>query len=162
MLHSGSEILAETTNTPVKTFSIAFFLNLYYTFITHDGRKSNQQREKINEQRAKSNEKRAKSNKERAKINEKRAKTNKQRAKSSEQWPTGKTFSLRFILLYAIKLQCALLMKIKEILKNDGITTYPYRTNLLFLKYFEEQDTPNSIEELKNVYKEFTENDKLW
>ena len=155
MLHSGSEILAETTNTPVKTFSIAFFLNLYYTFITHDGRKSNQQREKINEQRAKSN-------KERAKINEKRAKTNKQRAKSSEQWPTGKTFSLRFILLYAIKLQCALLMKIKEILKNDGITTYPYRTNLLFLKYFEDQDTPNSIEELKNVYKEFTENDKLW
>ena len=134
MLHSGSEILAETTNTPVKTFSIAFFLNLYYTFITHDGRKSNQQREKINEQRA----------------------------KSSEQWPTGKTFSLRFILLYAIKLQCALLMKIKEILKNDGITTYPYRTNLLFLKYFEDQDTPNSIEELKNVYKEFTENDKLW
>ena len=148
MLHSGSEILAETTNTPVKTFSIAFFLNLYCTFITHDGRKSNQQREKINEQRAKSNEKRAKSNKE--------------RAKSSEQWPTGKTFSLRFILLYAIKLQCALLMKIKEILKNDGITTYPYRTNLLFLKYFEDQDTPNSIEELKNVYKEFTENDKLW
>ena len=85
MLHSGSEILAEATYTPVKTFSIAFFLNLYYTFITHDGRKSNQQREKINEQRAKSNEKRAKSNKERAKINEKRAKTNKQRAKSSEQ-----------------------------------------------------------------------------
>ena len=50
-------------------------------------------------------------------------------------------------------------MKIKEILKNDGITTYPYTTK--FLKYFEDQDTPNSIEELKNVYKEFTENDKL-
>ena len=52
-------------------------------------------------------------------------------------------------------------MKLKEILKNDGITTYPYRANLPSLKYFEDQDTPNSIEELKNVYKEFTENDKL-
>ena len=86
MLHSGSEILAETTNTPVKTFSIAFFLNLYYTFITHDGRKSNQQREKINEQRAKSNEKRAKSNKERAKLtrSEQKRTSNEQKVASND------------------------------------------------------------------------------
>ena len=39
-----------------KTLSIVFFLNLYYTFITYDGRKSNEQRAKSNKQRAKSNE----------------------------------------------------------------------------------------------------------
>ena len=32
--------------TLIKTFSIMFFLSLYYTFITYDGRKSNEQRAK--------------------------------------------------------------------------------------------------------------------
>ena len=61
MLHSRSGISAEATSTLINTFFIVFFLNLYYTFIVYDGRKSNQQRTKSKEQRAKSNEQRAKS-----------------------------------------------------------------------------------------------------
>ena len=57
-----SEILTEATSALVKTFSIVLFLSLYYTFITHDGRKSNEQRAKSNKQRAKSNKQRVKSN----------------------------------------------------------------------------------------------------
>ena len=38
--------------TLIKTFSVMFFLSLYYTFITYDGRKSNEQRAKSNEKRA--------------------------------------------------------------------------------------------------------------
>ena len=38
-----------------------FFLNLYYTFITYDGQKSNKQQAESNGQRAESNEQRAKS-----------------------------------------------------------------------------------------------------
>ena len=64
-LRSG--ILAEVSSTLIKTFSIVFFLNLYYAFITYDGRKSNEQRAKANEQRAKANEQRAKTNEQRAK-----------------------------------------------------------------------------------------------
>ena len=120
-----------------------------------------------------SNEKKLTSNEQKVTRNEQKVTRNEQKLTRSEQKRTSneqkvasndlraKRSASDLILLYAIKLQCALLMKIKEILKNDGITTYPYRTNLLFLKYFEDQDTPNSIEELKNVYKEFTENDKL-
>ena len=52
-----------------------FFLNLYYTFITYDGPKGN-------EQRVESNEKRAKSNEQRGKITEQRGKSKEQRAKS--------------------------------------------------------------------------------
>ena len=37
--------------TLIKTFSVMFFLRLYYTFITYDGRKSNEQRAKSNEQK---------------------------------------------------------------------------------------------------------------
>ena len=61
MLDSRSEISAEATSTLINTFFIVFFLNLYYTFIVYDGRKSNRQRTKSKEQRAKSNEQRAKS-----------------------------------------------------------------------------------------------------
>ena len=57
-----SEILTEATSALVKAFSIVLFLSLYYTFITHDGRKSNEQRAKSNKQRAKSNKQRVKSN----------------------------------------------------------------------------------------------------
>ena len=73
-----SRVLVEATNKLVKTFPIAFFLNLYYIFVIHDGRKSNKQQ-------AKSNKQRPKSNKERAKIKEQRAKRNAQQAKSNEQ-----------------------------------------------------------------------------
>ena len=41
MLPSRFEILTEATNTLTEAFSIVFFLNLYYTFITYDGPKSN-------------------------------------------------------------------------------------------------------------------------
>ena len=62
MLLLRFSILAEATNTLIKTFSFLFVLFLYYTFIIYDGRKSNkQQAERIekraeNVQRAKSNE----------------------------------------------------------------------------------------------------------
>ena len=59
-----------------------FFLNLHFTFITYDGRKSNRQRAKSYEQRAKINEQRSKSNEQRLKSNEQRAKSNEQRAMS--------------------------------------------------------------------------------
>ena len=59
-----------------------FFPNLHYTFITYNGRKSNEQRTKSNKQRAKSNEQRGKSNEQRAKTSEQRVKANEQRAKS--------------------------------------------------------------------------------
>ena len=71
-------------NTNQDTFYRAF-LNLYYTFITYDERKSNKQRAKSNEQRAKSNKQRAKSNEQRANSDEQRAKTNERRAKGNEQ-----------------------------------------------------------------------------
>ena len=93
-LRSG--ILAEAPSTLIKTFSIVFFLNLYYVFMTdektYDGRKNNEQRANTNEQRAKSNkqrvesnEQRAESNEQQAEINEQPAKCNEQRAKSNEQ-----------------------------------------------------------------------------
>ena len=54
-----------------------FFLNLYYTFITQDRRKSNDQCAKINKQQAKSNEQREKSNDQQEKCNKQRAKSKK-------------------------------------------------------------------------------------
>ena len=41
----------------------------------------------------------------------------------------------------------------KKILVDDGITTYPHRTNIPFIKDF----VFNYIEELKKIYKEFIE-----
>ena len=67
MIPSRTWILAEATSRLIKTFSIVFFLNLYYTFITCNGRNSSELRAKSNEQRAKNNEQRAKSNEQRAK-----------------------------------------------------------------------------------------------
>ena len=58
---SRSGILDEATSTLIKTFSIVIFLNLYYTFRTYDGQKSNEQQVKSNEQRAKSTEQQARS-----------------------------------------------------------------------------------------------------
>ena len=109
MLPSRPGILAEATSTLIKTFSTVFFLNLHYTFITYDGRKSNKQRAKSNAQSAKSNEQQSKSNKQRAKRNGKRAKSNEQPAKSNEQ-PTksnehraaSKKFSLDQSKLFTI------------------------------------------------------------
>ena len=71
---SRSRILAEATSALIKKFSIVFFPNLHYTFITYNGRKSNEQRTKSNKQRAKSNEQRGKSNEQRAKTSEQRVK----------------------------------------------------------------------------------------
>ena len=48
--------LTEARSKLIKIFSIVLFLNLYYTFITYDGPKSNEQRAKSNKQRAKGNE----------------------------------------------------------------------------------------------------------
>ena len=41
MLPSRFEILTEATNTLIEACSIVLFLNLYYSFITYDGPKSN-------------------------------------------------------------------------------------------------------------------------
>ena len=66
MLLSRSWILAEATSTLIQTFSIVFFLYLYYTYITYGKRKSNKQRAKGNKKRVKSNEQRGKGNEKRA------------------------------------------------------------------------------------------------
>ena len=39
--------------------------------------------------------------------------------------------------------------------------TYPHRTNIPFIKYFDDKDIPNSIEELKKIYKKFIANDQI-
>ena len=79
-----SRVLVEATDKLVKTFSIAFLLNLYYIFIIYDYLpKSKKKRTKSNKEGATSKEQRAKSNKHRAKSNKQRAKTNEQRAKNS-------------------------------------------------------------------------------
>ena len=82
MISSSSGILVETASTLIKTFFIVFFLNLYYTLITYDGRKCNKQR--------------ANSNKQQAESNEQRPKSKEQRAKTNEQQATSKTFSFIF------------------------------------------------------------------
>ena len=56
MLPSRFEILAEATSTLINKFSIVFFLNLYYTFITYNGRKSNEQQAKITDLQGTMNE----------------------------------------------------------------------------------------------------------
>ena len=84
MLPSRSIILSEAKSKLTKTFSVVFFLNLHYTFLTYDGPKSNEQRTKSNKQRAKSNKQRAKSNEQQVKSNEQRAKSNKQRIASNK------------------------------------------------------------------------------
>ena len=76
MFPSYSGILAGATSALINTLSMVFFLNLYYTFITYDVRKGNEQWAKSNEQRTESNEQRAKSKKERARSKELRAKSN--------------------------------------------------------------------------------------
>ena len=48
--------------------------------------------------------------------------------------------------------------KDKELQDNDRITTYPHGTNIPFTKFFADKDIPNSIEEIKKIYKEFTKN----
>ena len=41
------------------------------------------------------------------------------------------------------------------------ITKYPYGTNVPATKSFDNEDIPNSIGELKTMYKKFAENDTL-
>ena len=60
--------------TLIKTLSI--ILNLYYTFITCIGSKTNEQQATNNEQQAKNNEKRAESNEQQAKGHLQRGKSN--------------------------------------------------------------------------------------
>ena len=60
--------LAETTRTLMKIFSIMFFFNLYYTFITYDKRKKNERRAKSNKQLTKRNDQEEKSNEQRAEV----------------------------------------------------------------------------------------------
>ena len=43
MFPSYSGILAGATSALINTLSMVFFLNLYYTFITYDVRKGNEQ-----------------------------------------------------------------------------------------------------------------------
>ena len=106
-----SRVLVEATNKLVKTFPIAFFLNLYYIFVIHDGRKSNKQQAKSNKQRPKSNKERAKIKEQRAKRNAQQAKSNEQRAKNSasflyhsEHFYTRYLFYLARLGLQVIKL----------------------------------------------------------
>ena len=64
-------------------------------------------------------------------------------------------------ILQTIKLQHKIQMKIdKEFQDIDGIATYPCGSNIPFIKYYDHKDIPNSIEELKNIYKNLTENVK--
>ena len=104
---SRSRILAEATSALIKKFSIVFFPNLHYTFITYNGRKSNEQRTKSNKQRAKSNEQRGKSNEQRAKTSEQRVKANEQRAKSFTSH-FGRNITYKYLLNQnSIKLNAA-------------------------------------------------------
>ena len=73
MLSSRSGILAEAISTLIKTFPILLFRNSHYTFRTHDGRKSNEQRAKRKEQQAKSKVQSAKRKEQRVKRNKQRA-----------------------------------------------------------------------------------------
>ena len=49
----------------------------------------------------------------------------------------------------------------REIVDEDGITTYPLRSNISFIKYFDDTDAHNSIEKLKKICKKLIENDHL-
>ena len=53
--------MLQAISTLIIIFSIVFFLNLYFIFITYDGRKNKKQRAKSTKQRARSNKKRVKS-----------------------------------------------------------------------------------------------------
>ena len=64
-------------------------------------------------------------------------------------------------ILQTIKLQHKIQMKIdKEFQDIDGIATCPCGSNIPFIKYYDHKDIPNSIEELKIIYKNLTENVK--
>ena len=52
-------------------------------------------------------------------------------------------------------------MNDQEILYEDGITAYPLRSNIPFIKYFDDKDIPNSTEELKKIYRKLITNDQL-
>ena len=41
------------------------------------------------------------------------------------------------------------------------MTTYPHRTNILFIKYLDDKNIPNYIEELKKINKMFIANDHI-
>ena len=49
----------------------------------------------------------------------------------------------------------------KKIQDEDRMKTYPHRTNIPFIKYFDDKDIPNSIEELKKIYKKVSANDQI-
>ena len=49
----------------------------------------------------------------------------------------------------------------EEIKDEDWTTTYPLGSNIAVIKYFDEKDTPNSIEESKKQCEKFIENDQL-
>ena len=41
----------------------------------------------------------------------------------------------------------------EEVIDEDEITTYPLGSNIPLIEYFDVTDIPNSIEELKKIYK---------
>ena len=75
-----------------------FFLNIYYTSITCDGRKSNEEQAKCSEQRAKSNKLRAKNNKQGAKVtsNEYKVTSNKLKVTNNEQKVQPQSNSIKY------------------------------------------------------------------
>lgn len=49
----------------------------------------------------------------------------------------------------------------KELVNEDEIITYLLGSNILFAKYFDDKDIPNSTGELKKLHQNFTENGQL-
>ena len=43
--------------------------------------------------------------------------------------------------------------KDKELQDDDKITTYPYGSNITLAKYFDDEDIPDSLEELRKYIK---------
>ena len=41
----------------------------------------------------------------------------------------------------------------ERIMDEDGITTYPYESNIPYIKHFDDKNKPNCTEEIKKIYK---------
>ena len=87
----------------IKTLSVVFVINLFYTFITQDRRKSKEQRPKSNKQCTKNNEQQVWSETQWAKTKEQqgkyeqRAKTNENRPKTNKRRAMSRKFSLYWL-----------------------------------------------------------------
>lgn len=59
-------------------------------------------------------------------------------------------------MIYTIQTKITLCkLNDEEILDDDGMTTYPFESNIPIIKNFDDNIIPNSIEELGQIYTEF-------